>query len=504
MLSVSKSVYSTFMKKQNNGIKRIIEYPIETQNRVFFDLIARGQSTLWGKEHKYSFIHSVENYRDLVPVMTYEDYAPYFERIKNGEQNLLWDKVITMFAKSSGTTTGKSKFIPVSREALPDCHYKGGRDMIAMYLNNVSHSKLLFGKNISVTGSHSVFSNAKNSYLVGDISALLVEYLPFWAELIKIPPKKYSLISNWEDKIKFIADYVVKRNVVSLLGVPSWMLFILRTISAAEVKSIEEIWPDLEVFFHGGVAFKPYKNRYNELITNKNMKYMEVYNASEGYFAIQNDLASDDMLLLLDHGVFYEFIPLDKDSVASKYAVTLDDVKVGENYAMVITTNSGLWRYKIGDTVSFTSKYPFKIKITGRTKAYINVVGEELVVENAETAIDEAAKKTCAVLSDFTVAPLFYEDGKTVAHEWLVEFETSPEDMDLFADILDETLQNINSDYKAKRFKDMVIKKPVIREIPRGTFYKWFKNNNKLGGQNKIRRLSNDRDIVEEIYNIVK
>ncbi|MDL2227384.1 GH3 auxin-responsive promoter family protein [Odoribacter sp. OttesenSCG-928-L07] len=498
MSSITQTLSSIVFRKHLQKIKRFKSEPIEVQNAIFKDLINRGADTVWGQKHNYSSFSTVNDFRESVPLNTYEDLEPYFQEIMSGKQNLLWPETIQWFSKSSGTTTGKSKFIPVSKETLFGCHYDAGRAMVANYIENRSNTKLLTGKNISVSGSYLQEVNDSNQYLVGDISAILMQNLPKWAEYIKIPSKKLTLISDWEEKINMIAEAVVNRNVVSFLGVPSWMLVILRKIEEVSGKSIDETWPNLEVFFHGGVDFGPYKDRYNKLIKNPNMRYLGVYNASEGYFAFQDDLDSEDLLLLLDYGIYYEFVPLDMLSEGSHYAIGLEDVKLGENYAMVISTNSGLWRYVIGDTVKFTSLNPFKIKITGRTKAFINIVGEELILNNANKAIGVACKKTDAVLSDYTVAPKFYKEGNT-AHEWLIEFEKEPDNMELFEKYLDEALMDENSDYKAKRFHDMVLRAPVIDVVPQGTFYKWFKSKNKLGGQNKLRRLSNNRNIVDEV-----
>ena len=503
MASITNSLSSIFFSNHLRKIRRFVAEPIETQEAVFRNLIKRAEHTTWGQLYSYPSFDNISDYRESVPLSTYEDFEPYFEEIMNGKQNLLWPDTISWFSKSSGTTTGKSKYIPVSKETLFNCHYDAGKAMIASYIDNRSNSKLLFGRNISVSGSYLRQSNTSNDYLVGDISAILMQNLPKWAEYIKIPSTKLTLISDWEEKINMIAEAVVKKNVVSILGVPSWMLVILRTIEKMSGKHIDELWQNLEVFFHGGVDFTPYRDRYNELIHNPNMRYMSIYNASEGYFAFQNDLDSDDMLLLLDYGIFYEFVPIDKLSHGSHYAIGLEDVKVGENYAMVISTNSGLWRYVIGDTVKFTSLNPFKIKISGRTQAFINVVGEEVILSNSNKAIDYACKMTHAILADYTVAPKIYSDTNT-AHEWLIEFEKQPDNIEQFRKYLDEGLMEENSDYKAKRFNDMVLKAPEVHIVPQGTFYKWFKSKNKLGGQNKIRRLSNDRHIVDEILLILQ
>ncbi|MDD4141852.1 MAG: GH3 auxin-responsive promoter family protein [Bacteroidales bacterium] len=477
--------------------------PLECQKRVFSDLIMRAENTYWGKKYNYESFYNEEDFRDSVPLQTYDSLEPYFEDIRNGHQNVLCPDKITWFAKSSGTTTGKSKFIPVSHKTLMNDHYEAGKAMLACYFDNVADSRLIFGKNISVSGSYKTHENKFNQYLVGDISAILMENLPRWAEWLKIPPKRVYRINDWEDKVNVIARYVVARNVTSLLGVPSWMLVILRHVAEVGRKPIPELWPNLEAFFHGGVAFEPYRRRYAAMIPKSDMHYMEVYNASEGYFALQDDLSSDDMLLLVNYGVYYEFVPVDMVNESTHYAVGLQDVKIGENYAMVISTESGLWRYMIGDTVTFTSTNPYKIKITGRTKAFINVVGEELISNNANFAIAEACEKTMSIVAAYTVAPYFYKESECVSHEWLVEFDKQPEDMDKFTKILDEELKKVNSDYQAKRYNDMVLKMPIVRVVPQGTFYLWFKSKNKLGGQNKVRNLSNNRTIVEEINRLI-
>lgn len=494
MTFIEKPLSLIYFRRRLEKIENFKKKPFEVQDAIFNNLIKQSVETEWGIKHKYKNISSIKDFREEVPIQSYETLEPYFIRMLEGEQNVLWSSKINWFSKSSGTTTGTSKYIPVSKETLFDCHYEAGKALMGTYINNCEDTRLLTGKNISVIGSFS--DKFGKDVLVGDISAILSKNLPSWADNAKIPPKEIAYIPNWDEKIIKIAHHVVDKNVTSLLGVPSWMSVILRKTCELSGKSVMEMWPNLEVFFHGGVSFEPYREMYSELIDNPNMNYINVYNASEGFFAFQDTLDNTDMLLLLDYNIFFEFVPI--GSTDEHHALSLDEVEVGKNYALVISNDSGLWRYKIGDTIQFTSLNPFKIKVTGRTKSFINVVGEEVIVNNSDTAIAVACKKTNAVMEEYTVAPRFLQNGQVV-HEWYIEFKEEPEDKEAFIDFLDEALQENNSDYKVKRYNSMVLQRPLVKFLPTNTFYKWFQTKNKLGGQNKVVRLSEKRTILDEI-----
>lgn len=496
------SVFSWFMKKRFHQIELFMKYPIEVQSEVFEKLIQAGKKTQWGVKHNYGQIHSVAAFRSNVPLQTYEDLKPYVARIKEGEQNLLWPSDIHWFAKSSGTTNDKSKFIPVSREALEDCHYKGGKDLLAMYNNNHPTNNVYSGKSLALGGSSTINEFRKDSYY-GDLSSIIINNLPFWVEFRRIPDRNIALMDKWEDKIEVMAQSVKDEDVTNIAGVPSWTLVLLRRILEITGKrNISEVWPNLELYMHGGVNFKPYKSQFEALISNKNMQYYQSYNASEGFFGIQDRKEADDMLLMLDYGIYYEFIPTEHSDDPNPQTIGLQDVEIGKNYEMVISTNAGLWRYRIGDTVAFTSKYPFRIAVTGRTKHFINAFGEELVIDNAEKALARACEITGAEVADYTAGPIYMEGNKKGGHEWLIEFEKEPESLPHFTEVLDAHLKSLNSDYEAKRTGDLSMIMPLVRVMPKGTFYNWLKFKNKLGGQHKVPRLANDRKFLEEILEV--
>ncbi|ARS37093.1 GH3 auxin-responsive promoter family protein [Pontibacter actiniarum] len=491
------------MKKRIQDIDLFRERPHEVQQELFQDLISTAKGTAWGKKYGYRDSLSVREFQERVPISTYEDLYPYFERVMKGEQNLLWPSKIDWFAKSSGTTNARSKFIPVSPESLEDCHYKGGKDLLSIYVNLYPETKLFTGKGLSIGGSHQPSElNAKVS--CGDVSAVIMQNLPIWAEAIRTPPLKIALMDKWEEKIEKMVEVTVPENVTSLSGVPTWTYVLLKRILEVTGKSnIMEVWPNLELFTHGAVAFGPYRQLFREIIPSDKMNYLEVYNASEGFFGIQDQVGTEDeMLLMLDYGVYYEFIPLDQFEEENPRVLTLEQVELGKNYAIVISTNAGLWRYKIGDTVRFTSLSPYRIKISGRTKHFINAFGEEVIVENAEEAITKACYATDAVISNFTAAPIYLESDKRGGHEWLIEFEKEPHSLQRFTQVLDETLREVNSDYDAKRQNDIALQKPVVHAAPNGTFMNWLRHKGKLGGQNKVPRLSNTREYLEEIMQV--
>ena len=422
-----------------------------------------------------------------------------------GEQNLLWPSDVKWFAKSSGTTNARSKFIPVSYEALEECHFKGGKDMLSLYCNNHEETMMFDGKGLTIGGSQQLNQfDANQESFYGDVSAVIMSNLPYWTKFVRTPALEIALMDEWESKIDMMAKATMQENVTSISGVPTWTIILLQKImELKKTDNILEVWPNLEVFFHGAVAFGPYRNIFKKMIPSDKMQYMETYNASEGFFGIQDNPAKDDMLLMLDYGIFYEFIPFHEIHKESPNVIGLSEVVVGGNYALLISTNAGLWRYKIGDTVQFTSVDPYRIKISGRTKHFINAFGEEVVVENAERAIAEAAERTSALINNFTAAPKYFSHNERASHEWVVEFENEPEDINEFARILDETLRRINSDYDAKRYKDIALQSPIVHKAPVGTFYDWMKKRGKLGGQNKVPRLSNTREYLDDILDLI-
>jgi hypothetical protein len=501
-MAIIPSIINWLNVKRISQIDLFKKYPYETQQETLYKLLAKAASTEWGNKFNYSSITSIKEYQSRIPVQTYEDIIPYVERLRKGEINLLWPGEIKWFAKSSGTTTTKSKFIPMSREALEDCHYRAAKDILVIYTMLKPDTKIWSGKSLTLGGSHKM-NQFSNDSLYGDLSAILIENAPFWVEIIRTPRQKIALLEDFEEKLEQITRSTVNENVTSISGVPSWYLVLIKQILAYTGKSnLLDVWPNLEVFFHGGISFTPYREQYKKLIASDQMNYMETYNASEGFFGIQDDPLRDDMLLMLDYGIFYEFIPAEKVNSASTPAYTIADVEKGVNYAIIISTNGGLWRYMMGDTIIFTSLDPHRFRISGRTKHFINVFGEEVIIENADKALDSACKSTGAVIAEYTAGPVFMDTNSKGSHEWIIEFETEPSDLNLFIDILDNTLKEINSDYEAKRFKDLNLVKPVMKAVPRGTFNKWLKANNKLGGQNKVPRLSNTREYIEELYKI--
>lgn len=476
-----------------------MKYPIEVQNEVFEKLIGMGKTTEFGKDHNFSQMKAQAHFREQVPLQTYEDVKPYIKRLQQGEQNLLWSTPINWFAKSSGTTSDKSKFIPVSREALEDCHYKAGKDLLALYNNNHPNNKVYNGKSLVLGGSSQINEFRTDSYY-GDLSAIIINNLPFWVEMKRVPDREIALMDKWEPKIEKMAQSVKDENVTNIAGVPSWTLVLMkRILELTGKKNIREVWPNLELYMHGGVSFEPYQKQFEKLIPDDRIKYYESYNASEGYFGIQDRAGANDMLLMLDYGIFYEFIPIENVHDEHPQTISLKEVEVGKNYEMVISTNGGLWRYRLGDTVIFTSVFPFRIKVSGRTKHFINAFGEELIIDNADQAVMRANEICHCSIQDFTAAPVYMSDKAQGAHEWLIEFSQPPDNLEEFTRVLDAELKKVNSDYEAKRTGDLSLKMPIVRAVPQGTFYNWLKKKGKLGGQHKVPRLSNDRKLVDEI-----
>ncbi len=491
------SVASWFLKKRINQIELFKKFPNEVQQEVLRKLMVYNIDTEIGKKFDFKSIKSYKDFSNRVDSVSYEDISDDIERVRKGEQNIFWNTPIKWFAKSSGTTNAKSKFIPISYESLDDCHYKAGKDMLSLYFNNNENSQLLAGKCLRLGGSREIYEDKMSYY--GDLSAIMIDNLPFWAELSSTPSQKISLIPEWEEKVKLIIKESLNQKVTSFAGVPSWMMVLLNNVLKETKKdNILEVWENSEVYFHGGVNFEPYRSLYKKMFPSKKFRYYEIYNASEGFFAIQDQNNSSELLLMLDYGIFYEFIPIHN----TNKIIPLSEVELDINYGIVITTNSGLWRYKIGDTVRFTSLNPYRIKVTGRTKHFINAFGEELIIENAEVALAKAAEKNNCKIKDYTAAPIYMSTDKTGSHEWLIEFSEEPKDLKKFTKTLDENLKKVNSDYEAKRYKDSTIKIPEVVKARPGLFYDWLSSKKKLGGQNKIPRLSNSRDYIEELKSI--
>ncbi|WP_421874143.1 GH3 auxin-responsive promoter family protein [Marinoscillum sp.] len=504
-MEIINSILTWVMKKRIHDIELFMKYPHEVQEELRISLLNRAAKTEYGLKYGFESITTREEYQRNVPIVSYEDLFPYIERLMKGRQNVLWPSEVRWFAKSSGTTNARSKFIPVSPEALEDCHYKGGKDLLSIYVNNYPDTKMFTGKNLVIGGSQQVNQfdkNAKSYY--GDVSAVLIKNLPFWAQMVRTPSLDIALMDEWEEKIEKMAHYTIDENVTSISGVPTWTIVLLeRILELRGVDSILDVWPNLEAFIHGAVAFKPYRQLFKSLIPSENMRYMETYNASEGFFGIQDLTDSTEMLLMLDYGIYYEFIPVEEWDNENPKTLSLEEVEVGKNYAIIISTNAGLWRYKIGDTVRFTSVDPYRIKISGRTKHFINAFGEELIIENAEEAISAACERTMAEMENFTAGPRYLQAGAKGCHEWVIEFNKHPDDLERFKQILDEKLREINSDYDAKRHKDMALTAPIIHQVPKGTFYSWMKGRGKLGGQNKVPRLSNNREYLDDLLGVL-
>ncbi len=478
-------------------------HPLEAQREVLQDLVTSAQYTEFGRKYNFNKLFSLKAFKEAVPIHEYEDLKPYVERIMNGEQQILWNTPVNWFAKSSGTTSDKSKFIPVSQESLEDNHFKAAKDVLTLYYNFYPESDLLTGKGLVIGGSHTIHRfNDETHY--GDLSAVLLQNSPFWGSWIRTPELSIALMDEWESKIEKLAQNTILENVTSISGVPTWTLVLFqRILEITGKKNIREVWPQLEVYMHGGVSFVPYKEQFRKLI-GADIHYLEMYNASEGFFAAQDQPGEEGMLLFLDHGIFYEFMPVEEYGKSHPQTIGLDDVEIGRQYAPVISTNGGLWRYLIGDTIQFTTRYPFRIKVSGRLKHYINAFGEELIADNADKAIAHACMQTGAIVKDYTAGPVYFSEGNNGAHEWLIEFEKEPVNLPFFIYELDTALKSLNSDYEAKRYKDIALRLPIVHAMRPGIFTEWLKQKNKLGGQHKVPRLSNDRKYIDEILSIIK
>lgn len=485
------------------GVQNWISYPLSAQRNVLQHLVTQAQYTEFGRKYHFSRMFTVKDFKNRVPIHEYDDLKPYIKRMMEGEQNILWNTPINWFAKSSGTTSDKSKFIPISDESLKDIHFKGSKDVVSNYYKNFPDSDLLTGKSLVVGGSHQVY-NLDEDIQYGDLSAVLMQNTPFWGHWIRTPELRIALLDEWESKIEQLAKNTVNENVTSLAGVPTWTIILIkRLLEISGKRTLKEVWPNLELYMHGGVSFTPYREQINKLIGSP-INYLEIYNASEGFFAAQNMPDDEGLLLYTDHGIFYEFLAVEEYGKHGAKTIGLKEVELNKNYALVITTNGGLWRYLVGDTIQFTSLKPFKIKVTGRLKHYMNAFGEEVIIDNADQAIAIASAKTNSIVKDYTAAPVFFTEQNNGAHQWLIEFETPPEDMQRFTSELDEALKSVNSDYEAKRYKNIALRLPLVRSLQKDTFNKWLKSKGKLGGQHKVPRLNNERKMIEEILLIAE
>ena len=492
-----------FLKHRARAIERHTDEADAMQMQAFQKLLAQAAQTEWGKQYDYASIRTYAEYIARVPLQTYEEVKPYVERIRRGERGVLWPGTTKWFAKSSGTTNDKSKYLPITAEALRTIHYRGGMDCVANYIHHINpQSRFFSGKGLILGGSHAPNLNTPHS-LVGDLSAILIENAPALVQLVRVPSRQIALMDEWEAKLQAIIERTRSANVTNLSGVPSWFLVLIKQLLQQTGKqTLEEIWPNLEVFFHGGVAFTPYREQYEEVIHTPRMHYVETYNASEGFFGVQTDLSDPAMLLMSDYGMFYEFMPMEDFGTANPRTVMLPDVEVGKNYALILNNCAGLWRYMIGDTVRFTSLRPYKFVITGRTKHFINAFGEELMVDNADKGLAEACAATGARITDYTAAPIFMDSRAKCSHQWLIEFETMPDSIERFASSLDAALKRLNSDYEAKRHKDIALQMPEIHAARPNLFHDWLARKGKLGGQHKVPRLSNDRSYIDELLTL--
>ena len=496
--SFLNTVTTWFLKKRMHQIELFKKYPLEVQNEVLINLLKNAENTEFGKKYNFNSIKDYSSFSNNIPLTDYENFLKYIERSIKGESNIFWSSAIKWYAQSSGTTNSVSKFIPVSKESLEECHYKAGKDVLCLYVNNNKDSNLFSGKSLRLGGSKKLYENNNNYF--GDLSAILIDNLPLWAEILSAPNNEISLMDKWDEKIKAIINSTLNENITSLAGVPSWMLILLNKIlEERNETTIKDIWENLEVYFHGGVNFDPYINQFKSVLGD-GVRFYETYNASEGFFAIQDRNDHNDMLLMLDYGIYFEFETL--DNKLKPKIINLSKVKLDTNYALIISTNAGLWRYKIGDTIKFTSLDPFRIKITGRTKSFINAFGEELIIENAENALNKTLLKHKSTIVEYTVAPSFISKKDSGCHQWLIEFEKKPSDISKFCEDLDKYLQELNSDYKSKRFKNITMKRLEIIVAKEKLFFEWLKFKNKLGGQNKIPRLCNDRMIIDELIKL--
>lgn len=498
-MSIISPALKGFMRLRQSAIDNFMLNPIDTQQQVFNNLVGSAQFTEYGKKYDFDKVNSIRDFKKSVPLNDYDTLKPYIHRILEGEQNILWPSPISWFAKSSGTTSDKSKFIPVSKESLDDNHFKAGKDVLALYLRQFPQSTFLSGKCLVIGGSHQINQlNAESFY--GDLSAVMLQNMPLAGQLVRTPDLSIALMEEWEQKIEMMAHSTLHENVTYIAGVPTWTtVLIKRLFEIAGTDNLHEIWPNMELYIHGGVSFKPYRKQFEHFFPKSAINYLETYNASEGFFAAQDDMSHEGMLLLLNHGIFYEFMPMEEYGKEQPQTLSLKEVECYKNYALVINTNCGLWRYMVGDTIQFTSLNPYRIKVSGRLKHFINAFGEEVIIDNSDYAIAKASEETGAIVNDYTAAPVYMTNSSNGAHEWVIEFEYLPCPLEVFVASLDKALQSVNSDYEAKRHKDIALRMPVVHIMPKGGFTEWLKHKGKLGGQHKVPRLSNDRKYLEEI-----
>jgi hypothetical protein len=502
-MSLLSPAIKRYMKLRLSAIDNFALNPINTQKQVFNDLLGSAQFTEYGKEFNFEHINGIEDFKRTVPINEYDSLKPYIQKILEGQQNILWPDPIHWFAKSSGTTSDKSKFIPVSKDALDDTHFKSGKDVLSLYLRQFPNTDMINGKCLTIGGSHQVNQLTADSFY-GDLSAVMLQNMPFMGQVMRAPELSVALMDEWEAKLEAIIYSVFHDNITFIAGVPTWTLVLIkRMLEISGEHDLHKIWPNLELYIHGGVSFKPYREQFKELIPSASMRYMETYNASEGFFAAQDDLNEEGMLLFLNHGIFFEFMPMSEYGSAHPITLQLADVALGVNYALVISTNAGLWRYLVGDTVQFTSLNPYRIKVSGRIKHFINAFGEEVIVDNSDEAIQRASAVTGAIVNDYTAAPIYMSGHANGAHEWIIEFEHLPVPLAQFTFEMDKALQTINSDYEAKRYKDIALRMPIVHQMPPKGFNAWLKSKGKLGGQHKVPRLSNDRTIIDQILPFV-
>jgi hypothetical protein len=497
-MKIYNSIVSWIIKKRIHHIELFINYPHEVQEELRLSLIDTAKNTEFGRAYDFNSIKNSKDFSERIPIHSYEALEPYIKRMRSGEENILWPTEIKWFAKSSGTTNNKSKFIPVSEEAIEDCHYKGGKDLLSIYCNNYPVKNVFEGKTLMLGGSHEI-SPLSDSMHEGDLSAIIVENLPFWVQYQQSPDKEIALMSEWEKKIDLMTEQAIGEDISSLSGVPSWTLvFANKVLEKTGKSNLQEVWPNFELYMHGGINFEPYRKSFKKLFP-KGVNYLETYNASEGFFGVQDQPNKKDMLLMLDYGIYYEFLPFTKEFDKNAKTLSLSEVKLHTDYALIISTNAGLWRYSIGDTIQFTQKKPYRFIISGRTKHHINAFGEELMIHNAEKALQQACKLTNTEVSEYTAAPMHLAEGQKAYHEWIIEFKEAPKDLSNFIYHFDNALKSTNSDYEAKRYKNMVLEEPRIHIAAKGLFFKWMKQKGKLGGQNKVPRLSNSREYLEEL-----
>lgn len=503
VVSLFNTFYSWYLRSRFDQIHQVLENPEETQQRTLSQLLQKMRYTAWGKHYELNSIQHIGQLKERIPVQNYEQIKPWIDRMMKGEQQVLWPGEIRWFAKSSGTTSDKSKFIPVSFESLEECHLRAARDILTVYCQSNPETRIFSGKGLVMGGSHQV-NNMSPNIFYGDLSAVLMQNLPFWVHFIRTPDLSIALLSDWEEKIEKMARQTMQEDVTSISGVPTWTLVLIeRLFELSGKKDLKDIWPNLELYIHGGVSFTPYRERFQQLFPHSGgIHFLETYNASEGFFGVQMDPHSPHLSLMMDYGIYYEFMPMSEYGKEFPGTLTLSEVKTGENYALVITTNSGLCRYLVGDTIRFQTLKPYTFTISGRTKHFINAFGEEVIIENAEAALAQACLQTGAVIRDYTAAPIYFSEQRQPGHEWAIEFDKAPEQLSTFIQVLDLTLQKVNSDYEAKRFKDMAMQLPTVHAVKSGTFHEWLKRKGKLGGQHKVPRLCNDRHLMDELLPI--